>query len=443
MFQRITRAIHTAIRAIGAFRARNENYLLWPFSGPQNSAFRVTEETALTLSAFWCGAKLIAEGVARLPLNLNQKVEGKGANPAKTQELYWLIKHRPNPMMTSFQWRETSQLHLITHGNAYSRIELDGLGDVKALWPLHPSTVRPEVIGDRLVYHVSRKEGVKTLQQEDILHVRALSPDGITGLGVVEQAARSMGVSIQAEIYGDEFLKNNAQPTFILKHPGRLGKEGRANVREGWNETHRGPKGAGQLGILEEGLEPHVLSLPPEQVQWIQTRKFGVVEVCRWLNLGPALLHDVEFGTDRSTFEQTTLNLKVITLDPWLIRWEQQLELALLPFESVKQGFSFKHVTAAFERADFGTRMEGFWKGRQAGLYSIDDMLELEDRNPLPNGAGRTYLVPGNHLILDPSKPAGEQIISQEAPATSEPPDNVIPITRGTKEEEEDAADAA
>lgn len=435
-------AVHAALHGV---RARSENYLLWPFSGPQKNSVHITEETALTLSAFWCAAKLISEGVARLPLNLNQKVDGKGAVPARSQQIYWLIKHRPNPMMTSFQWRETKQLHLISHGNAYSRIEYDGLGDVKALWPLHPSTVRPEVVGDELIYHVHYRGTQRTFQQREILHIRGLSTDGILGLGVIEAGARAMGVSIKAELYGDNFLSKNAQPNFILKHPGRLGKEGRANVREGWNESHQGPFNAGNVGILEEGIEPHVLSLPPEQVQWIQTRKLGVLEICRFTNVAPSMLHDHEFGTDRSTFEQTTLNHKVITLDPWLIRWEQQLDMALLPFEAVKQGYGFKHVTQAFERADFASRMDGYWKGRQAGLYSIDDMLELEDRNPLPNGAGRTYLVPGNHLVLDPEKPEGEQLITPPKPesSTSTPPENVIPITRGKKEEEADAAKAA
>jgi HK97 family phage portal protein len=453
IFQRAASFLRAAAQG---FVARGEEYLTyqswvnWPFSRPRNQ-FYLSEMTALSISAFWCGVKVISEGVARLPLNKVQRIKGKGAEHQDKETIYWLVKKRPNPMMNSFVWRELGQHHLLTHGNAYSRIERNGLGEVKALWPLHPTQVRPDIEGNKLIYHVSRSDGMHVFDQEDILHIRGLSLDGILGLSPLQLHQRTMGIAAKAEMYGDNFLTNNAQPTFALKHPGRLGKAGRDNLRESWEETHAGPSNAGRVAVLEEGVEPYQLTLPPDSVQFIQTRGLTPPEVSRILNIAPAFLHDLQHSADRSNMEQMMTNLKVLTLDPWCVRWEEQLEMQFITVEQLMEGHAWSFDRRQLERADFAARMEGYSKGRSAGVYSIDDVMEIEDRAPLQNGAGTTYLIPANHVILDPTKPEDEQIINPALagkPGAEEPdepavdergetppvPGNVIPMNKSGKE---------
>jgi HK97 family phage portal protein len=151
---------------------------------------------------------------------------------------------------------------------------------------------------------------------------------------------------------------------------------------------------------LEEGMTFHQLSIPPDQAQFLDTRKFQLDEIARIFRVPPHMVGDL----DRSTFsniEQQSLEFVKYTLNPWCIRWEQAMNQQLLSADDQRKYFVKFNVDGLL-RGDYESRMNGYAIGRQNGWLSANDIRELEDLNRIPtNEGGDEYLVNGNMLPLN------------------------------------------
>ena len=89
------------------------------------------------------------------------------------------------------------------------------------------------------------------------------------------------------------------------------------------------------------------------------------------------------------------------TLDPWVVRWEQAMQKALL-LPSEKQDYFVKFNVNGLLRGDYKSRMGGYAVGRQNGWLSANDVREMEDMDKIPAAeGGDMYLVNGNMTKLD------------------------------------------
>lgn len=142
------------------------------------------------------------------------------------------------------------------------------------------------------------------------------------------------------------------------------------------------------------------LSIPPDQAQFLETRKFQIDEIARIFRVPPHMVGDLEKSTF-SNIEQQSLEFVKYTLNPWCVRWEQAMNQQLvLPLER-SQVFTKFNVDGLL-RGDYQSRMNGYAIGRQNGWLSANDIRELEDMNRIPTEqGGDTYLVNGNMLPLD------------------------------------------
>ena len=143
----------------------------------------------------------------------------------------------------------------------------------------------------------------------------------------------------------------------------------------------------------------HQLSIPPDQAQFLDTRKFQLDEIARIFHVPPHMVGDL----DRSTFsniEQQSLEFVKYTLNPWCVRWEQAMNQQLLSPDD-QQKYFIKFNVDGLLRGDYESRMNGYAIGRQNGWLSANDIRELEDLNRIPaNEGGDQYLVNGNMLPL-------------------------------------------
>ena len=148
----------------------------------------------------------------------------------------------------------------------------------------------------------------------------------------------------------------------------------------------------------------HQLSIPPDQAQFLDTRKFQLDEIARIFRIPPHMIGDLERSTF-SNIEQQSLEFVKYTLNPWCVRWEQAMNQQLLSKE--EQGRYFvKFNVDGLMRGDYQSRMNGYAIGRQNGWLSANDIRELEDLNKIPaEDGGDEYLVNGNML---PVKEAGQ-----------------------------------
>ncbi len=286
---------------------------------------------------------------------------------------------------------------LLLWGNAYAQIVRGKGGQVLELWPLSPAGM--EIIRDektkQLVYR--HTEGVKTTEYkpEQIFHIPGLGFDGVKGLSPIAMAREAIGLALATEEFGARFFGNGARPGGILEHPGVV--KDPEKLRKSWEEVYKGLQNSHKIAVLEEGMKYHEIGIPPEDAQFLETRKFQLNEICRLFRVPPHLVGDLERATF-SNIEHQSIDFVVHTIRPWLVRWEQAIIKDLLLPEERKLYFPKFNVDGLL-RGDFKTRMEGYAIGRQNGWYSANDIRELEDMNPIPEEAGGDlYLVNGNML---------------------------------------------
>ncbi len=158
----------------------------------------------------------------------------------------------------------------------------------------------------------------------------------------------------------------------------------------GLSQAHR-------IAILEEGMEIHEVGIPPEDAQFLQTRKFQVTEIARIFRVPPHMLADLEKATF-SNIEHLGLEFVQHTLRPWLVRWEQAIYRDLLTPKE-RQSYLAEHLVDALLRGDIKSRNEAYAIGRQNGWWSANDIRKMKNQNPI--AGGDVYLVPLNMVPAD------------------------------------------
>ena len=377
------------------------------FMGGSAAGKNVNERSAMQMTAVSACVRILSEAIAGLPLHMYQYLEDGSKKKATEHPLYHLLHDEPNPEMTSFVFRETLMTHLLLWGNGYCQIIRNGKGEVVALYPLMPNrmTVDRDAKG-RLYYQYQKSsedaptmEGSNViLDPSDVLHIPGLGFDGLVGYSPIAMAKNAIGLAIAAEEYGSKFYANGAAPSGVLEHPGTL--KDPARVRESWNAAFGGSSNAHKVAVLEEGLKYSPISISPNEAQFLETRKFQINEIARIFRVPPHMVGDLE-KSSFSNIEQQSLEFVKYTLQPWIIRWEQNLQKALLTEEEKKTYFFIFNVEGLL-RGDYQSRMQGYATARQNGWMSANDIRELENLDKIPaEDGGDMYLVNGNMMPLE------------------------------------------
>ena len=370
--------------------------------GRTTSGKPVNERTAMQTTAVYTCVRILAEAIASLPLHVYEYQDDGGKKLVHDHSLYYLLHDEPNPEMTSFVFRETLMSHLLIWGNAYAQIIRDGAGRVLGLYPLLPDKMDVQRDDKGNIYYVYSRNsdenpmfkeyGNIKLKAEDVLHIPGLGFDGLIGYSPIAMAKNAVGMTLACEEYGASFFANGANPGGVLEHPGVL--KDPSKVRESWNSVYRGVNNAHKIAVLEEGMKYQQIGIPPEEAQFLETRKFQINEIARLYRIPPHMVGDLD-KSSFSNIEQQSLEFVKYTLDPWVIRWEQSLQRSLLlPGEKGK--YFIKLNVDGLLRGDYQSRMNGYAVGRQNGWFSANDIREMENMNPIPDEkGGNLYLING------------------------------------------------
>lgn len=376
--------------------------------GRTTSGKPVNERTAMQTTAVYACVRILAEAVASLPLHVYEYQDDGGKKLVHDHPLYYLLHDEPNPEMTSFVFRETLMSHLLIWGNAYAQIIRDGAGRVLGLYPLLPDKMDVQRDDRGNIYYVYSRNsdenpmfkeyGDIRLKAEDVLHIPGLGFDGLIGYSPIAMAKNAVGMTLACEEYGASFFANGANPGGVLEHPGVL--KDPSKVRESWNSVYRGVNNAHKIAVLEEGMKYQQIGIPPEEAQFLETRKFQINEIARLYRIPPHMVGDLD-KSSFSNIEQQSLEFVKYTLDPWVIRWEQSLQRSLL-LPGEKEKYFIKLNVDGLLRGDYQSRMNGYAVGRQNGWFSANDIREMENMNPIPDEeGGNLYLINGAMTKLE------------------------------------------
>lgn len=424
--------VETLIAGAVARRARPTSGLASPTGwlldffggGASSSGRRVTQDTALSVSAVYAAVRLVSETCATLPLRVYRDRPDRGKDADRSHPVARLLGRQPNAWQTHVDFRAMLQAHVELRGNAYAKKLTSRAGAVTALLPMHPDRVRVLVAPDgtlwyewRPVYPGGVVGEVEVLHQDEVVHRRGLSLDGYLGLSTLALARETIGTALASEEYAGRYFANSAQPGGVLEHPNKLSKDAYDRLRDSWAARHQGGANAHKPAILEEGMKWSQLALSNADSQFLESRKFTVTEIARWFNVPPHMIADL----DRATFsniEQQSLELVIFSMTPRLARAEAEYERDLL-LAGERDTVTVKHIVNGLLRGDFKTRQDGYATARQWGWLSVNEIRELEDMNPVADGD--VYLQPlnmvpaGTDPLADTGAPGGD------APPTDPP----------------------
>lgn len=405
--------------------------------GSSMSGKSVTPSSAIQVSAVYACVRVIAETIASLPLHVYESTDA-GSRKANEHTLYRLLHDEPNNEMTSFVWRETMLSHLLLYGNSYCQILRSGRSRIVGLYPLLPDhmSVDRDSKG-KLTYTYTTSEGrMVLLAPEDVLHIPGLGFDGVMGYSPIALEKAAIGLGIAAEEYGSKFFQNGARPSGILTHPNTV--KDPAALRASWNAAYGGSGNASRVAVLEEGMTFVPLSMPNNEAQFLETRKFQVTEICRIFRVPPHMIGDLERATF-SNIESQNISFAVHTIRPWLVRIEQAINKTLIP-ENEKGRYYAQFNIDGLMRGDYKSRMEGYAIARQNGWMSANDIRALENLNPISEEeGGNAYLVNGNMI---PISLAGLGVLLGLATQSEEEPAEETTSAKEEGEENGETTDA-
>lgn len=387
------------------------------YTGPvagNGAGMLVTNETALAHASVWACVRIISETIATLDWQILQE-----ANDSRTMikgtPLGRILNRQANGEMTAFTWREVMLAHVLLTGNHYSEIQRDAMGRVVALWPLVPETVR--VVRDprtwQIRYHCWQPyDGEVILEPRDVLHIKGLGWDGVTGYSIITMARRSIGSGLAMDEYGANFYRNGAHVGLVFTYPNKLSEKAQDNFKQSLKEAYTGPGNSFRSLVLEEGMTLTKAQMSMVDAQYLESRKFSVNEICRWFRVPPHKVAELDRSTNNN-IEHQSIEFVRDAVIPWCNRVEQEVEMKLM-------GRAANQAThLAWEPLLHGTMLDRFTaleKARNGGWYSANDCRRELSMNPIDNGD--IYLQPLNYVE------AGDE--PDEKPA--DPPARVVPM---------------
>ena len=364
---------------------------------PVAAGTRVSEATAEGIPAVFACVAFLSETVGQTPLKLMRRTE-RGRVADESHALYTLLHDLPNPEMTAFDFRSTMMRWLTLWGNAYAEIVRDGQGRITSLWPLRSDrmTMGRDTL-NRLEYRYEAPNG-RTIRytfdasRPPILHLRIHSLDGINGRSPIRVLRESLGLTLAASEYGARFFGGDGSLRGVLQTSGTLTPGAKQNLRESWTALYGGVQGKHRIAILEQDLKYQAIGVPPEDAQFLQTRKFQLQEAARIYRVPLHLIGDLERSTNNN-IEHQGIEVVKFTLMPYFVAWEQAIKRDLLTVKSFNTHDAV-FVVNALVRGDMLSRFRAYAIARQWGWMAVNDVLTLEDAETIPNGD--RYLEPLN-----------------------------------------------
>jgi HK97 family phage portal protein len=351
--------------------------------GPTSSGVAVSETGSLGMPAVWRAVNLISGVCGGLPLHAYQAGNDEDVRTRlpRTSPAAQLLRN-PHPDMTSLELWETVYSHLCLWGNAYLRVLRNQNNRITELWPIHPGRVKAgrESENGTKVYQVDGGEEPHT--DKTILHIPGFGYDGISGVSPIRFARQAVGLGLAAEEYGAKLFGSGSLASGILQTEQRLKPEQADALKTRWKSRASGLNNAHDVVVLDSGAKFQQLSIPPEDAQFIESRRFQITEVARMYGIPPHMMMETDRSTSWGTgIEQQAIGFNVYDLRRWYQRVEQRLTRLLTPADAYA-AYSVEGLLRgdSAQRAGFYTQMF------HLGVFSTNDIRRLENLAPVDGG---------------------------------------------------------
>lgn len=370
-------------------------------AGPQTWAGNhVSEQSALRTTAVWACVNLISGAFSILPGKVYRSVE-RGSEEDRGHYLYPVVHDMANPEMPACEYRRISLAHLLTWGNHYSFIERDKGMRVRALWPLCPDRVeaRRKDSKSPISYKLRMDDGTDhEFDPDDILHIRGLGFDGVTGYSPIGMARQTVGLAQASEESASRLFRNGMTSRLVLQHPGTITDDQTTKLRESFGKAYESLQNMHRAIVLQGGMTAQAITINPRDSQFIEQRQFQDSKIYQMFLVPPHMVGDTEKATSWGTgIEQQVIGFVTFCLLPWIKIWEQWMSWKLLGIRATSHYVEFN--VDGLLRGDSQARAAFYKVLWDIGAISHNEIRRRENLNGIP--AGDVYARPMNIRFVD------------------------------------------
>jgi len=359
----------------------------------------------------------ISETIAMLPISIFEELDEKTKRATRDHPVFKLLRD-PNPWNDDFQFMETMQSNLLTHGNCYAHKRIKRSGTIDRLVPLLPERVEVKMIGERLRYTYTDPDSKKHVYYNDekkgeVFHVRHRSADGLLGRSPIRVAADTVGFALGALKHGNNLFENGTFLSGLIKSPHAFkGDDERRQFMNSLKEFINA-KNTGGLGLLEQGTEYVPFQMTARDAQFLEAREFSVVDIARLFRMPPVMIQAMDKGMSYASIEQLAIFFVQYTILPWSIRWERAINKQLLG-ASRNGAFYPKFNIKSLIRGDLKSETEAIVSQLQNGLITLNEARALLDENPHEHEIADEILLQHNLRTADQMLAEPEEEVEPE-----------------------------
>ena len=356
--------------------------LMVPFERTGEAPEPVSFDTAMQLSAFWAAARLWAETIASLPIKV-QQWNGDDWVDKEQSDLRNLLQTKVNRYQNRVEFFESFVLNHVVFGNAYAQKIYSG-NRLIGLMPLNAGQVETELLEDgSVVHHYHHDGGVTTYADQSLWHWKMFG-NGVIGLSPLGYARNAVSVGLAGDRRIGQVFKNAGKPSGVLTIDGVLKDDQRQLVRSRFKDLTEG--GADTLMVLEASMKFQPISMNPTDIQLLDSRRFQVEDVARFMDVPSVLINDTAGTTAwgsgiseimRGWYKRSLRN-RVNSL-------EESMLQSLVPSEQ-RSRTRIRHDFDDLLKLDKKERMESNRAGINAGIITPNEARMDEDLPPMEGG---------------------------------------------------------
>lgn len=344
----------------------------------------LSARAAENLSTVLASVTAVSSALAYVPALIYRREANGDRVEAYGHPLAKIARTGANPQMTWPDWLEHLVASALLTGNGLAEIIRAGNGQLSGFrWIPWGMVTVVYLSSGRLAYDVADgRGGTRRLLESEVLHLRDRTDDGLVGRSRLSRAADTVAGVQASNAFAKSFLERGAQPSGVIRHPGAMTVEQKTGLREQFNSNYSGAGNAGKTLILDGGLEWQAAQISPEDAELLESRKFGVVEVCRLFQVPPPIVQAYENNTFTNA-SQAGLWFATFCLAPWARKIEAEFARSVLA-----TGLELELDLSGFLRGDPATRWAAHKIAIDTGVLDPDEIRVVEGWNPRKLEAG-------------------------------------------------------
>lgn len=342
---------------------------------PASAGISVSATSALTVPAVQSAVRVIAESAASLTARV-KRIEGSRETDAPEHPVQALIDVQVSDWADWF----TLIRDIVSEANCH---DAGGFA-----WCNRTNGSIREIIkfDTGLLQATTRRNGEtaykidnRDLDPADVIHLRG--PFSKSPLSLAREA---IGTALVMERHQAKFFANGARPGGVLETPKAIGDEGVKKMLGGWKAAHQGADNSGKTPLLWDGTTYRPLTMNSTDAQFLELRKFVIIEIARAFRVPPSMLFELDRAT-WSNSEQMGREFLVYCLEPWLKALEGALRRALFtPEERPAHKIVFERDDLT--RADLGARATAYSSLISSRVINPNTARKWEGEEPYDGG---------------------------------------------------------